>query len=234
MKLPISQRLLCCAALVPQGARVADIGCDHGYLGIELLKRGQAEFVHACDLRPMPLQSAVKNADRFGVADKMRFSCADGLSAVRPQEINTVVIAGMGGELIAAILEAAPWLQKEGYSLILQPQSQSHELRLRLHKLGYTIKQERLVEENGFIYTILFACYGTEGELAEGEEYCSQALYGSGDPLLSKYLSGIEKALSIRIEGILASSDPEGKGLAHWQKTREIIAKMKEDLLCRK
>ena len=232
MKLPISQRLLCCAALVPQGAKVADIGCDHGYLGIQLLRSGRAEFVHACDLRPMPLQSAVKNAGRFGVADKMRFSCADGLAAVKPDEIDTVVIAGMGGELIAAILEAAPWLQREGYSLILQPQSQSHELRLRLHRMGYAVAEERLVEENGFIYSILRADCGAKGELSEGEEYCSRALLLSGDPLLQKYLSGIEKAISIRIEGLLASSDPEGKGLSQWQKTRESIIKMKEALPC--
>ena len=82
MKLPISARLLCCAAQVPAGARVADVGADHGYLGIELLRSGRASFVHASELRAGPLSRAMANAARFGVAERMRFSQADGLQAV--------------------------------------------------------------------------------------------------------------------------------------------------------
>ena len=66
MKLPISKRLLCCAAQVPRGARIADIGCDHGYLSIHLLQTGRIAFAHACDLREKPLQRATENALRFG------------------------------------------------------------------------------------------------------------------------------------------------------------------------
>ena len=84
MKLPISDRLLCCAAQVPQGARVADIGADHGYLGIELLRTGRAAFVHASELREGPLKRAMANALRYGVAERMRFSRADGLAAIDP------------------------------------------------------------------------------------------------------------------------------------------------------
>ena len=81
MKIPISKRLLCCAQFVAPGARVADIGTDHGYLGIYLLENGIAAHVHACDLRPMPLQKTRENAVRFGAAERMTFLLSDGLAA---------------------------------------------------------------------------------------------------------------------------------------------------------
>lgn len=232
MKLPVSKRLLCCAELVSQGARVADIGCDHGYLSIELLRSGKADFVHACDLRPLPLENAVKNARRFGVWEKMRFSRADGLAALNPEEIDTIVCAGMGGELIANILEAAAWLKSEKYTLVLQPQSQSHELRLRLNSLGFSVEVERLTEENGFIYNILRARYDGGKTLLPGEEYCSHALLRSGDPLLEKYLENLEKVLSIRIQGLSCSADPAGKGLAQYEEARKNVRRMKEEIKC--
>ena len=84
MKIPISKRLLCCAGFVEPGARVADIGTDHGYLGIYLLKNGIARQVTACDLRPLPLRNAQENAERFGVGAQMEFLLSDGLERVAP------------------------------------------------------------------------------------------------------------------------------------------------------
>ena len=91
MKIPISKRLLCCAGFVEPGARVADIGTDHGYLGIYLLKNGIARQVTACDLRPLPLRNAQENAERFGVGAQMEFLLSDGLERVTPDRIDTVV-----------------------------------------------------------------------------------------------------------------------------------------------
>ena len=83
MKVPISNRLLLCAALVPPGSRVADIGTDHGYLAVHLLREGVCPFVTAADLREQPLQKARENAARFGVADRMQFLLSDGCRASR-------------------------------------------------------------------------------------------------------------------------------------------------------
>lgn len=208
MKLPISKRLLCCAAQVPPGARVADIGADHGYLSIELLQSGRAEFVHACDLREMPLRRATENAVRYGVADKMRFSRADGLSAVDPNEINTVVCAGMGGDLIAQILEDCPWLRDKKYLLILQPQSSGNDLRRKLSEQGFGIEKEALVEDSGFIYYIICARFGNAVPLTPGQQYLSEPLWKSKDPLLPRYIARIERALQLTVAGIRKANDP--------------------------
>ena len=101
MKLPISKRLLCCAAMVPSGSRVADIGTDHGYLGIYLLQNGISPHVIACDLRKGPLDNARKNARLFEVDGSMAFRLSDGLAEISPEEIDCAVLAGMGGDLIS-------------------------------------------------------------------------------------------------------------------------------------
>lgn len=132
---------------MPQGARAADIGADHGYLGISLLLSGRAGFVHASELREQPLRRAMENALRFGVADRMRFSRADGLDAIDPNEVDTIVCAGMGGDLIAQILDRCRWVRDPRYTLILQPQSSGNDLRRKLARMGFTIEQERLVRD---------------------------------------------------------------------------------------
>ena len=113
MKLPISKRLLCCASMVQSGARVADIGTDHGYLGIYLLQTGAARHVIACDLRKDPLENARRNAKLFGVDGKMELRLSDGLEKILPDEVDTVVMAGMGGDLIQKILSQCPWRKHE-------------------------------------------------------------------------------------------------------------------------
>jgi len=110
MKLPISDRLLACAAFVPRGSRVADIGCDHGYLSIYLLTGGIASSCIASDVREGPLQSAQRNARKFGVANKLQFCLSDGVSNL-PRDFDCMVCAGMGADTMIHILEEAPWLK---------------------------------------------------------------------------------------------------------------------------
>ena len=104
MKLPISDRLLSCCRFVNPGDRVADIGCDHGYLGIHLLKSGIASSMIEADINEGPLQSALHNAHKYGVADKMTFYLSDGVRNI-PREFDTLVCAGMGADTMIHILE---------------------------------------------------------------------------------------------------------------------------------
>ena len=230
MKLPISKRLLCCAAEVPQGAKVADVGCDHGYLGIWLLQSGKASFVHASDLREQPIKKAMQNAIRYDVADKMRFSRADGLKAVKPGSVDTVVCAGMGGDLIAQILEAAPWV-RENCTLILQPQSSGNDLRRYLGERGYSILKERLVQDGGFLYAVMTVRYGGGTPLSPGRQYASDALLSSNDPLLVPYLSRIERSLKATVAGISKGVTEEDKRkLAYYSAAYEDISVILREL----
>lgn len=225
MKLPICKRLLCCAAQVPQGARVADIGCDHGYLGIHLLQSGRASFVHACDLREGPIHRAMENALRFGTAEKMRFSRADGLSAVSPEEVDTVVCAGMGGDLIMQILRNAPWLKNEAYTLILQPQSSGQEVRRMLSEEGFGIVSETLAEDGGFLYYVMTVRFGNAAALTPGQQFCSPQLLESGSPLLPQYLERLERSLRGTVAGIRkGSTEEDRKKLAYYSAALEEIA----------
>lgn len=234
MKLPINKRLRCCAAEVKTGARVADVGCDHGYLGIYLLQRGQASFVHACDLREKPLKKAMQNALLYGVADRMHFSRADGLRAVEPGTVDTVVCAGMGGDLIAQILNAAPWLKEKGCTLILQPQSSGNDLRRYLGENGYTILTERLVQDGRFLYAVMQVRFGGGKPLSPGRQYASDALLRSNDPLLLPYLSRIERSLQATVAGISKGvTEEDKKKLAYYsaayKEISEILCELKTD-----
>jgi len=230
MKIPISKRLLCCAEEVAPGARVADVGCDHGYLAIYLLDSGRASFVHASDLREQPIKKAMENALRFGVADRMRFSRADGLAAVGPGTVDTVVCAGMGGDLIARIIEAAPWV-KENCTLILQPQSSGNDLRRYLGEHGFSITKERLVRDGGFLYAVMTARFGGGTPVSPGRQYASDALLASPDPLLASYLSRIERSLRATVAGIAQGvTEEDRKKLAYYGAALEEISAILREL----
>ena len=110
MKIPLSARLQACCNFICPGDRVADIGTDHGYLGIWLLEQGIASSVIAADIVPGPLSAAKSNAAKFGFSDRMEFYLSDGVQSI-PRDFDTMVCAGMGGDTMISILSAAPWLK---------------------------------------------------------------------------------------------------------------------------
>ena len=206
MKIPISNRLLACASYVRQGSRVADIGTDHGYLGIYLLQKGIAAQVYASDLREQPLQNARENAARFGMTERMTFCRADGLSGVAPEAVDTVVCAGMGADCIIGILRAAPWLCRGEHRLILQPQSSGQDLRRFLAEQGFSILRETLAEDSGFLYTVLEAQYTGCTEVPEAASlYVSPQLLADGSTLLPLYLERLRRSMETTVAGLRRS-----------------------------
>ncbi len=151
----LSERLSAIAALVPRGDRVADIGTDHAYLPIHLRSKGISPFVLACDISASPLAVAVKNVQASGT-DGIDFRLCDGLSGIKPDEVDTVVLAGMGGECIAGILERCEWVKNSGKRFIMQPMNSPEELRKHLLG-GYTIISEHAVRDCDRIYTVIEA-----------------------------------------------------------------------------
>jgi len=154
VKLPLSDRLLLCAGFVAPGERVADIGCDHGYLAIHLLKNGIARSVIAADINEGPLQSARRNAEKFGVGQQVEFCLSDGVTKI-PRDFDVMVCAGMGGDTMISILEAAPWLKTGQYRLILQCQSKTPMLRAFLSENGWHIGEEAVIRDGRFLYTVM-------------------------------------------------------------------------------
>ena len=201
MNIPLSKRLLACASLVATGDRVADIGCDHGYLGIHLLTKDIATYVIAADINEMPLQSAVRNAGKFGVRDKMAFYLSDGVKNI-PRDFDTLVCAGMGADTMISILEAAPWLKDPKYRLILQCQSRRPELRKYLYENGFSIRSETLAEDGKFIYPVTEVVYSPAPPLTPGGYHITPALLKSGSPLLPEFYERILEGIKTTVNGL--------------------------------
>lgn len=229
MKLPISKRLLCCASMVQPGSRVADIGTDHGYLGIYLLQTGAARHVIACDLRKDPLENARRNAKLFGVDGEMEFRLSDGLEKILPDEVDTVVMAGMGGDLIQKILSQCPWRKREGLQFILQPQSAGNVLRRWLCEDGFEIQREEPVQDGHFLYTVMDIRQGEPAPLTPGTEYASPALLASGSPLVGNYLARVENALQETVRGLTNAEKQRPERLAYFGQALLEIQEMRKN-----
>ena len=208
MKIPLSDRLLACCALIHPGDRVADIGCDHGYLGIHLLKSGIAKSVIAADVNEGPLQSAMRNAMKYGVCDKMTFSLSDGVRNI-PRDFDVMVCAGMGADTIISILSAAPWLQCGKYRIILQCQSKRPELRQWLYDAGFRINQETLAKDGKFVYSIMEVVYDPGHGITPAETYITPQLLEDNHPLLPEYYQRVLHGVRLTVNGMKRSGDDQ-------------------------
>ena len=202
----LTPRLLSVAHLVPLGARLADVGTDHAYLPAYLLQQGIIDAALATDLRPGPLERARQTAERCGLMDRISFRLCDGLSGIAPEETDTVVIAGMGGETIAAILAAAPWLRRGACRLILQPMSAQDDLRRWLNENGFQIIQEVLSREGDKLYLALLAAAGEDSPMTPAELWAGRQCPDMESPLRGAYLSGLLEKAARALKGLRCSS----------------------------
>ena len=203
----LSPRLSAVAELVPQGARVIDVGTDHAMVPVWLIQTGRASHVWAADIRPGPLENAARLIRETNTGSQIELRLTDGLIGFCREDGDTVVIAGMGGETMIAILSAAPWLHS-GVLLILEPQSRQDVLRRWLAANGYAIIRERLVRDAGRLYPILTAASGITPSCEEIEYYTGRWELIGDDPLIGEYLAQLRK----RIESA-APYDPQAKSL---------------------
>lgn len=203
-QLELSPRLALIAGWVPPGAKLADVGTDHAYLPVWLTLHGRVASAIASDLRKGPLERARATGRTYGV-EGIDFRLGDGLAFIRPDEADTIVIAGMGGENIAAILAAAPWTADGRHTLLLQPQTRAEELRRFLMDHGYAITREALVCDRGTIYPVMEAGAG-EMTLSLGQLWGGAKLLR--DPLGDRYI--IEKIIRLQgaVAGLNRSAEP--------------------------
>lgn len=222
----LTPRLQVIADQIPQGARLADVGTDHGYLPAWLLLSGRIEYAIAADLREGPLERARETARRAGVAGQVSFRLCNGLSAIAADEVETVVVAGMGGETICSILSAAPWT-REGKQLVLQPMTGFTELRRWLQNNGYIIKKERIVREGKRLYTILEAAGGAMQPLSPAELWAGRQ---SGDPLRREYLAFMRSKAEKALQGQRAAHAPDLSVIAELETVLAGLTEMEKEL----
>ncbi len=207
MKIPLSDRLLACCGFIAPGDRVADIGCDHGYLGIYLLKKGIACSVIASDIHEGPLQSALRNSEKFGVRDQMTFYLSDGVRNI-PRDFDTLVCAGMGGDTMVSILSAAPWLQNKQYRLILQCQSKTPMLRKFLSETGWRITEETVIRDGKFLYTVMEVLWQPGYTLTPGQRHFPPALLENPAAELPAYYRWVVQGLENIVLNRKEQADP--------------------------
>lgn len=223
MEIALSPRLLACSQLVSPGDRVADVGCDHGYLGIYLLKKNIASRVIASDINPGPLSSAVRNSEKYGVADRIMFHLSAGVVAV-PRDFDVMICAGMGADTMVSILEDAPWLANGQYRMILQCQSKTPLLRKYLWEHGWDIRTELAVRDGRFVYTVMEVVRGSFAPCNSGELYFSPALMADSSPEAKQYLKRTLRMLHLSIEGKGEKADKtEIEAYSSLQKMEETI-----------
>ncbi len=194
---PLSNRLMSAVPYVREGAFVADIGTDHAYLPIYLCQIGKIRGAVAADIGKGPLAIAAANIRENGLCDRIPTCLSDGLEHIAPYTPTDIIIFGMGGELIASILAAAPWIKDADIRLVLQPMTKPEILRAYLYENGFDIMDECLTEDQGRIYQTL--CASFDGKARHDTPlglFVGKHNLGRGGALLSRLLESKQKTLT--------------------------------------
>ena len=180
----LTPRLKMIASLVPKCKSLCDIGTDHAYVAIYLAKKGVAEKIIAADIKKGPLTQAEKNIRAFEVSDKIETRLSNGFSAIAENEVECSIIAGMGGETIAEILEN----EKGCKYFVLQMQTAHKHLREYLCTHGYVIKKESVCREGNKMYTALLAVRGNSPKLNDVQKEIGPYLIENTPPHFYDYV----------------------------------------------
>jgi tRNA (adenine22-N1)-methyltransferase len=202
------------ASLVSSGTGLIDVGTDHGYLPVRLAQRAYTGFLYASDINPGPLAAARRTAREASVEDRIGFLLCDGLDDCPKDRIDTIVIAGMGGDLICRILDRAEWCLDGAYTLILQPMTKAEVLRYWLVNNGYCLEEERLVRDGGKLYQIIRARFSQNMPLSDAELYAGAFENIRGEALCREWLDTLIRRFEKEAHGLLHAGQPEEGRLA--------------------
>lgn len=208
----MDKRLHRIAQLIPAGKGFVDVGTDHGYLPVYMLDHGYMGKVIASDINEVPLSCAVRNAEKAQYDDKIGFILCDGLDERVSDEVDTIVIAGMGGDTICGILDRAEWCMDSRYKLILQPMSKAEILRYWLSYNDFEITDEVFVDDCGTVYQIICAIYGKRCTLSDAELFIGRHELVRTQPIYKKLLD----SNILKFERLV-------KGLGHSAESADIV-----------
>ena len=219
----LDERLVACAEFVRGNSKVADIGTDHAYLPIYLIKTGKIQYAIASDIRKGPLLNAENNLKRYHLQENIEIRLSNGLEKIHREEVDDIIIAGMGGEIIVDILSKANWVKDKAKRLILQPMSMEEKVRQFLYREKFKIIGERIVISDGKVYTVMCAEFF-------GEDYKTTELY----PFIGTLENSLNEETKIYISKKINSLKNQLKGLKKLEnldlleETQNIIKKLEE------
>lgn len=186
----LSDRLNAVIGLVSDTVCGADVGCDHGFISIELISRKVAQHMIAMDVREGPLSRAKEHIEQFGLTDKIETRLSDGVSNLKVNEADAVIVAGMGGNLVIHILESGQDIIKNMKQCVLQPQSEIEKVRAYLRENKYKTVAEEMIYEDGKYYPMMKVVpdIGSNCEVPKVYDCYGELLIKEKNPVLKKYL----------------------------------------------
>lgn len=225
----LSKRLSYLADMV-QFPVLADVGTDHGYLPIFLLQAGKIKKAYALDIKKGPLLAAKEHIRACDLGDYIETRLSDGVDALMPGEADSIVIAGMGGDVMLHILTEGEAVIRAAKELILQPQSKIKETREYLYREGYEIDREDIVFEEGKYYPMMrvFPAPKNRRQAAYGEREW-QVIYRYGEQLLKEQNETLRRYLAYKIrqyEGILGELERQNEGKALIERKKEVRSEL--------
>lgn len=200
----LSKRLSAVASLITEGSRLADVGTDHGYVPIWLVKTGKIPSAVAMDVNKGPLLRAQEHIGTYGLEASVTTRLSDGLKALEPGEADSVLIAGMGGALTIRILSSARNHWDSVREWVLQPQSELGEVRKFLAREGFLITAEDMVEEDGKYYPMMRVIRGTSDYRTEAEFLFGKQLLEEHNAVLLDYLNREKEKMEQVLEKVSA------------------------------
>ena len=219
----LTPRLRAAASFVRKNSVVADVGTDHAYLPIALVLEGVSKKAVASDINEGPYLRALSNVRAHSLSDKITALCTPGLDGIEKYAPTDILICGMGGELIASIIDKAPWTKSEKIRLVLQPMTHAEALRSYLLRNGFSIIDEKLAKEEK-LYQIICAEYtGKVEEYSSLELLFGKANIARGGELLDELVSKKIEILKRITEGKTKSKKDESSN-----EEEKLIALMEE------
>ena len=176
-----------------------------------MIKENMCKKALACDVAPMPLKSAEEHIRREGLSDRIKTVLSDGLDNVPPEGITDVVMAGMGGELIARLLEKCPWV-KNSVNLVLQPMTKWDVLRKWLYANGFEVKKELACTEGQFAYSVMQAVYTGKTPSYDCDDRYLQFGFVKPEGEGKEYIARQAKRIFVAGSGMMKSEDKKELG----------------------